>query len=358
MSKCKPFFGIVLVLSVIIGTLTASAEDNTPSEGENLSNRIPLFTIAVGDGENELGYSGHWMEGFNGPSAFVLENGTVYILDTIHSRISVHDKNGWKYNIVLTDCPSAERINYQDGVIGVVDNQKGVTCLYSVAGELLNLIVHPRYVEREKVAELSEIGDTYVIWRTFQENYYMYDWTKASCEKVTSGAVELDTEFARKLSSGLMVSKTNVSSSVKRIYDPLGLYDGCIVYKQYEYFSDLDIFLGEYSLRKISADGQETYAIIDTSNWYAPPLDPYYVSSDGMAYVMENLEDEVMISQVVFGTTDVSQMPQLEEVAKERRQKMEAEMEAYRARTTELAGTHKLLTAIGSVNVNTLWLCA
>ena len=57
MSKCKPFFGIILVLSVIIGTLTASAEDNTPSEGENLSNRIPLFTIAVGDGENELGYS-------------------------------------------------------------------------------------------------------------------------------------------------------------------------------------------------------------------------------------------------------------------------------------------------------------
>lgn len=61
---------------------------------------------------------------------------------------------------------------YENGKLAVVDNSAKVTFVYTLSGALVERIVHPEAVKKELVSEVAEIGESYVVWETFQGNYY------------------------------------------------------------------------------------------------------------------------------------------------------------------------------------------
>ena len=126
---------------------------------------------------------------------------------------------------------------------------------------------------------------------------------------------------------GKQIGQWSIDSENK-VQDILGVKDGALVYQQYEYVPDVDMLFTELSVRKVQADGTETYAIIDFSDWKAPATDPFYLSSDGKLYVMECLENGTVISEVVLRTTDQSQMETLKQKAEARRLEVKAQEES------------------------------
>ena len=82
------------------------------------------------------------------------------------------------------------------------------------------------------------------------------------------------------------------------------MVDGELFYSQYDMVTAADYFVYEYSIRKVDREGDETYAMIDSTNWYATSTHPVYVSSEGEVYLMECLEDGIVVSEVKLEPSD------------------------------------------------------
>ncbi len=325
MKKLKKLMCLIAALCLAMSFLTAGATDASHDD-DNIdadmgSNRIALLKLLPGSGTGEVGYGGSEKFGYEGPDAFAVEDGAIFILDSQNDRIVVW-RNGEYSSINIELCPRANHMKYQNQRLGVVDNYEGVTGVYTTEGELVTLIKHPISIINAYVAELSGIGDSYVIWKTYRGNYYRYDWV--------DGTLEMEESPWQKvlLDEGTLCI-TDVNGQVEwnvyaknRIIEVLSISDDELIYQQYQFVTNVDLILAELSLRKITADGEETYTIIDISAWHTHPLEPCYLSTDGKVYVMECLEECTVVSEVVFGTADISHMGELEARAKERREEL------------------------------------
>lgn len=330
MKNLKRTIAIVCVLSLMVNLLIVNAAGELYLDTEEMviSNRIPILTLALGNGEGQVGYGGSEQVGYRGPSSFAVEDGVIYVLDTLNKRIVVFE-NGDYSEISLEDCPKASHMMYQNGKLAVVDNNSGVTGVYTTDGTLVKLISHPEAVKNEVAAKIVEIGESYVIWNTIAGNSHGYDW-----EMETSTSGDASVQLKQNMMENEVYCITSTGEKVvwsvefeNRGLDPLGVRDGALVYQQYEYVPDVDMLFTELSIRRVMPDGSETYAVIDFSEWKAPALDPFYLATNGKVYVMECLEQGTVISEVVLSSSDVSQMDELYQQAEERLREVKA-MEA------------------------------
>lgn len=321
----KKIICVVCVVSLIANLIitNASGDMHIDTEEMTISNRVPILTITQGSEEGQVGYGGSEQFGYTGPESFVVENGVIFVLDTVNRRVLIYGSEGYGC-IDISAVPKAKRMKYQDGKIAVVDNTYGVTGVYSIDGTQLALISHPAYIVDAFVSELVEIGDSYVIWKTYENELYQYDWIEKTIESLDEEMV-LEIQVSDDANAGV-TSVANVSGtsawqidSENKLLNMHGVQGGSLVYEQYENVPDVDMFFIEFSIRKVEPDGSETYAILDFSAWRSYPMEPTYLSSDGEVYVMECFEHNTVISKVVMGTTDVSKMAELEAQAEARR---------------------------------------
>jgi hypothetical protein len=112
----------------MVNLLTVQASGNLHINiGEmTTSNRIPILTLTPGSGEGQVGYGGSKQFGYTGPESFAVEDGVVYILDSVNDRVLLCG-NGNYASIDTSDVPQAKRMKYQNKKIAVVDNTNGRT---------------------------------------------------------------------------------------------------------------------------------------------------------------------------------------------------------------------------------------
>ena len=172
----KKMIAIICVICLIANILIVNAMGNLQIDAEemNISNRIPILTLTPGNGIGQVGYGGSELFGYTGPDSFVVENGVVYVLDALNGRINVYQGDA-SSEILIDRRFSAEKIEYKNGKLAVVDKRGKTTLIYTLSGTLVELVAHPETVINELVSKVVEIGETHIIWRTFQGNYYRYD---------------------------------------------------------------------------------------------------------------------------------------------------------------------------------------
>ena len=333
MKNMKKVVSIICVLCLLMNLLISNAAGdlNMDTEEMVISNRVPVLTLTPGSGVGQVGYGGNESSGYAGPDSFAVENGIIYILDSLNKRVMLFG-NGNYASIDTSDVPYARRMKCENGKIAVVDNTYGLTGVYSVTGDQLALISHPDFILDEFVHELVEIGDTYVVWKTYDNSLYQYDWVEENIEEL-----DVDTVMDVSVSDNAAMNIASINSTTgamawqidteNKVLDVHGVAGTSLVYEQYEVVPDVDMFFAELSVRKVDVSGSETYAVIDFSDWKSYPLEPLYLSSDGEVYLMECFEENMIISRVVLGTTDVSHMNELEMLAANRRLEL-AELEA------------------------------
>ncbi|MBQ4563925.1 MAG: hypothetical protein IJA58_05540 [Lachnospiraceae bacterium] len=343
MKKSKKIIAIFCVICLSINLLLVHASDDLHMDTELLefSNRIPILTLDIGGENGEVGYGGSEQFGYTGPASFAVEDGVVYVLDAVNNRINVYE-NETCTEIAIDDCYQPEHMAFGNGKLAVVDNNSDVTLIYTLEGNLIKEIAQPEVVKKELVSKIVEIGESYVVWKTFRSNYYRYDWIEDTITTEQPAIEQFensDNELMIFESTGKINQRWEIDSENKFL-DVLGVCDNSLVYQQYEYVPNVDMLFTELSVRKVNQDGSETYAIVDFSEWKAPALDPFYLSSDGIVYVMECINEETVISKLVLGTIGVTHMEELYQLAEARRLEVKAQKEQVSVNGTVTTPAH------------------
>ena len=257
-----------------------------------------------------MAYGESYAYGNIGPEAFVVEDESVFILDTSNQRVVIW-KDGQFSDFDISACPSAQHMTYEDGKIGVIDTVSNVTGIYSLDGTKNIVITHPEEFDYHFPVEISEIGDSYVVWKTTEGMEFKYYWGSELLESVESRIIQVKLgETVTRITENNTTAEWKIDSKNKLI-EVFEANGENLIYSQYELVTGIDFFWGELSVRKIDEKGEEEFSIIDTSAWHTNPTHPLYMSSDGKIYVMDCLENIITISEVVLGTTDISKMSNL-----------------------------------------------
>ena len=346
--KLKKMLSIICMMCLLVNLLMVHASGDMHLEMGTieLSNRIPVLTLSVGSGAGQVGYGGIEASGYIGADSFAVEDGVIFILDGVNQRVLIY-ANGEYGSIDISGVPRARHMKYENKMIAVSDNTNHVTGIYSLAGTQIALIPHLEIIEDELVDELVEVSDSYVVWRTYDNNLYRYDWETDTIAEVeepedTFTVVKNADAGVASVSSVSSAEQWSLNAENKRI-SVHGAKNNALIYDQYECVPNVDMFFVEFSIRKVAADGSESYAIIDFSDWMVHPLEPTYLSSDGEVYLLEGFEDRVVISKIVFGTTDVSRMDELEALAEARRAEVaRSEQVATMSTTSNVANVTRI----------------
>ena len=91
MKKLKKMLSLVCVLCVLMDVLVAGAiDEHIDADATIGSEKTPILVVTPGSGSGQVGYGGSEKFDYLGPESFVVEDGLVYILDSINDRISVY----------------------------------------------------------------------------------------------------------------------------------------------------------------------------------------------------------------------------------------------------------------------------
>ena len=292
---------------ILVVQTEPSMTDSMETEPEiSVDVEPPILSLGIGTGEGQVAYGYTYMYGHTGPEAFAVEDGTMFILDNHNKRVILWEDRGFS-DFDISDCPYAQHMTYQKGKIAVIDPVTMVTGIYSVDGTRLALIQYADHYafDLQFPVEVTEIGDTYLVWKSSEGYSHRYDWAKASFLSVVSALWREDSEDEiritdRESGNEWRIDAENKLLGIERVVD------GELFYSQYDMVTDADHFVFEHSIRKIDREGSETYTMIDSTNWYATSTHPVYVSSEGVVYLMECLQDGIVISEVKLEPTEVA----------------------------------------------------
>lgn len=234
-----------------------------------------VHTFLWGDGSGEVGYRYEEMTGFRrGPQAFVVEDGVIYVLDSVNCRVIILG-NERVTEIDLDEKFYDVELIVQNQKIGVVDYQGDVVRIYREDG------TQEHYIDLSyagKVTELVEIGDNYVDWVITTGNCYRYHWETKRLEK--RGAWENDI--------------VEVSAPVER---NTVVADGIDHTGVYYHYIDTESFRLVICREN---DGYRWITEVDWTNNRSYPFNPIYYSREGVLYLMECFEDQIVISKLTL----------------------------------------------------------
>lgn len=265
--------------------ITTEAETTEPEEVEkNLvetevqldAAKREVLTLYPGNGEGQVGYSDESRGAILvGPESFAVENGTVYVLDTVNHRVIIGKDGAYSY-IDLSEYSRVKYMGCENGRIGVVGYLNDqVVAVYSADGTRVALIELEETGVNGIVNRILSIDDSSVEIQCSDGMRYRCDWTtktQEQLEKVTEG-----------ISEELMERNASV----------LGRSEDLVYYRYREGSSDV--------IGKELTNVGRWYTVQELLVYRTIPLKSLYVSEDGRLYLMECFEDRTVISELVLG---------------------------------------------------------
>lgn len=290
--------GIIMILSsVSTSAYDVESISNTNKRASSLSDAEQILFIPGGDDcKNEYGV-GYMDDDFVNvaPSSFAVENGVIYVLDTLNGRI-ITEHEGYKTTIrlsgitrpkhmcVFTDCAyltdiyadSLYEVNLANGSIKSYDLPKGITA--------------------NSVYRLYKGGNAYLILLDHNLRSFVFDrethvWKasgQVSCNAVSGSEYEIKgvTQKPVKLELGYNTLAQFVSGS-----------DDLIVIIAYEYVPGVSVIMFEKTVRVFNSKGELVGCTVAEDDVYAYPEDEIYISDDGSVYMMQCLNKGVFITK-------------------------------------------------------------
>ena len=298
--KARCSASLLIALSLIIPLcFTGCAQGGEGVSGkyvtaENEVEYQEYLSIPLGEGKTALGgYSSQKAESLGPKSFAVMDNGSVYILDTQKHRIvqySGADELLW--SAALPDEWYAIDMDVSGDEIYVASSE----CDIYATG-----LGNVKSIGRQRIGSLSRTD----LAGLYAENggVYCRSWTSANHSLTLSGIEPFDeTEMARS-DIGVSLKKSGTIYDVKCVAEPIG----CFVIKSVEdstYIMEQEALMEEDAFAETRVgryiDGQKaaTALPISTANYiYALPFKKLYITASGCVYQMMQTSDSVVIYQ-------------------------------------------------------------
>lgn len=297
MKKLIGIFCLCIILTLTTG-FTANAADNTTATEAAEEQKKQLLSVPIGNEVGQVAYNHDYQYGFIGPEAFAVENDTILILDTNNRRVVIW-KDGEYSSISISDCPYAQHMTYDNGMIGVVDTARNVTGIYAQDGTQIALIPHPQSFVSKFPRGISEIGEDYVVWITTDGSHYKYNWETEEMSRLVKGG-------AKSAFVGKTTVVTDMRTGMEWVFDfkpyigVLKVSGDNLFYSRFDAVRNVSHFAGTLSVGILNQYGEGDLFAVDQSMWYTNPTNPFYVSEDGRVYQMDCYEDEVVISELLL----------------------------------------------------------
>ncbi len=234
-----------------------------------------ILSIPVGEGEGMVGYSVGRHEGLEsvltGPEAFMVEGDRITILDSVNRRLLTFEDGQYVGGFAVDACESGGWLYHQGNQWIVVSNVNyPMGFIYKEDGTHVKNVP---YTQVEPYMEERREPDQRIpVWMEGDEN---------------------------RLIEVLGIDKTHVTvngqSKLRHVY----------YYEQIDYVPDVQKILMTICLCKAQENGLAYYTVLDRAEWVYTPLNQVYLAEDGTVYLMECLEDRVVISEVQWEFVNV-----------------------------------------------------
>jgi hypothetical protein len=219
-----------------------------------------IITINVGNDEGEIGYSDSMVSAGEGPEAFAIIDGLIYISDNVNKRINIYDEKGYIKDIYVSYTSYIRSIVVLENRIYIMDYDAGFIYVINTEGEVLSEISLPNEMTAYCMDRLCVRNDGNVYLK-YDEDYYLVDESGLSDDKVDEEGLSF------------VVS-----------YDIVGKPDSP----------------GEYIICKYIDTTSVATSPIDLDEYYFMPNNLIQVSDEGELYQMLCLEDSVQIIKKRF----------------------------------------------------------
>ncbi|GEM_PF-2363449 len=290
--------GIIMVLiSVSASSYNSRSITALNEKASSLSDAEQVLFLPADDGGKNEYSIGYLDDGFANvaPESFAVENGVVYVLDTLNGRI-ITEHNGHKATVkltginrpkhmcVFTDCiyltddstDSLYEVNPADGSIANYDLPKGIST---------NFVYRLYKDKRGCLVLISHDLQTYAFDRK------THDWEpigQISCCAVSGSAYEVKGVTDRPVS--IELGYNTIAQFVRGSEEQ-------IVIIAYEYVPEVPVIMFEKTIRVFNGNGELVGCIVAEDDVYAYPEDEIYVSDDGSIYMMQCLNEGIYITR-------------------------------------------------------------
>ena len=233
-----------------------------------------ILSIPVGDGEGEVGYFvvRHEGPGFvlTGPDDFVVEDGKITVLDTVNQRLLMFEDGKYIGGFVVDACEAGGWLYHQKDqwiIVSSINSQVG-----SIYREDGSHVTNVSYASVEPyMDELHGPRQKLPKWMASEGN---------------------------RLIDVLGVGETTVSEGGQN-------ETRCVYYYEQMDFLEVPKLLASRCICKAQEYGPVYFTMLDRAERAYFPLNSFYLDEDGTLYLMECLEDRVVISEVLWEFVNV-----------------------------------------------------
>ena len=169
------FLTIVIILSVGVYVIRRPVEQ---AKTEDV-----IITINVGNDEDEIGYSDSMISAGEGPEAFAITDGLIYISDNVNKRINIYDEKGYIKDIDVSYTSYIRSIVVLENRIYIMDYDAGFIYVINTEGEVLSEISLPDEMTAYRMDRLC-VRDDGNVYLKYDEDYYLVDESGLSDDEV------------------------------------------------------------------------------------------------------------------------------------------------------------------------------
>ncbi len=311
MKKVLMLLLVVSMLFVASNILAASEKRMTADKpndyGDCLYDAEVLSFISQGEGKNEIRYL-YSEDGTTGPESFIVEDGSIYILDSANYRVLQID-NGSITETKIAGCRSPRLFALGDERYYVLDYSDSQIIEVEKQSEVTNTIDLPNTIMSNDVVDLHFNNDGLVL-RTNDNRIYVMDvethaWS-FDYQIYTSG----DFEDEKHLS--FPDEEFSFSTGKNTTFGYVGRSHDYILIGVHEFVPYYPVIECEYTLRRVSLSGEiKDICVFDFSNVACIPYSFCYIDNAGEVYAMICKDEGVYITKPFFRGSYTSHMDEL-----------------------------------------------
>lgn len=346
----KTFLLIVCLLAFLLCSVTpiyAATTDN----GNYASSLRDARQIAFIPAENEDGISVGYSDGDfcnMGPNSFAVENGMVYVLDTLNSRI-ITVKDG-KYDVITLDGISYPKHMCLIGnTVYITDHDSSCMFAMKLADRSMVKYALPKGIEADDIymLHMNKNGALELV----DHDLKVYTWEKSSWQNAYEVSCEEVDCHSYRISGGEKKA-TVIETGDNTLAQFIDKSSKNVMVSVYEFVPDVPVIMFERTIRIYDRDGNVIgNTVVDDEDAYSHPDDDVYESSDGSIYIMHCKTDGVYITKPNLRKSYNSKMDSITAEAQEMCEKtISNETKASKAPITTLKRAQVYNRAISCAN--------
>lgn len=311
MKKALSIILMLIMAFAVIGSAAARPDMQRSFSADALEDAEVLAFIPFGDDADEIGFA-EADDGIIGPEAFAVEDGIVYILDSVKNRIAV--VNGSETEFITVEGGYLHDMCVVNGSIYLLDTTADGIRVISEDGYELDCIALPEDVTAEDVFMVfAENGRPAVL----TNELVCFTFDNGTCEWNEEYDVDTDGLYDINKTFAYFGKEVTVNTGSNTLAQYLYHTEDSIIIGVYEFVPYLPVIESELTVREYGMDGSLIgCTVFDYREAFSIP-NREVCFYDGDIYALMCRENGVYVTKPNMRTTYESHMAELTAIAEE-----------------------------------------